>query len=50
MTKAYEYAKWCIDPQNEKIGEYVKKQCSAWIDIVDGKKDDVWFDLKMHKK
>lgn len=50
MTKAYEYANWCIDPQNEKIGEYVKKQCSAWIDIVDGKKDDVWFDLKMHKK
>lgn len=30
-TRAYRYAKWCIDDDNHKVGRYVKKQAAAWL-------------------
>lgn len=36
-SKAYQYAKWCVRPSNQKVGRYVKKQAKAWLRIADGK-------------
>lgn len=38
---AYQYAKWCIDKSNLKVGKYVKLQAQAWLDIVDDKPDRI---------
>lgn len=38
---AYQYAKWCIDKSNQKVGKYVKLQAQAWLDIVDDKPDRI---------
>ena len=34
---AYKYADWCVDPENKKVGRYIKKQAQVWLDIADGK-------------
>ena len=49
-SKAYQYAKWCIDEDNKRVGVYVKKQCKLWIDIVDGKDEEAYVDEKHYKK
>ena len=49
-SKAYKYASWCIKEDNHLVGEYVKKQCKAWIDIVDGNDDEAYVDEKWYKK
>ena len=36
-SKAVQYARECIDPDNHRAPIYVKKQCEAWLDIVEGK-------------
>lgn len=36
-TRAYTYARWCCKPSNKKVGQYVKKQARAWLEIADGK-------------
>ena len=36
-SRAYQYAKWCCQPKNRKVGRYVKKQAKAWLRIADGK-------------
>jgi len=41
---AYKYAEWCIDPENKKVGVYVKKQAQSWIDIADGKDKEAFVD------
>ena len=28
-NKAYEYAKWCVEPANRKVGTYIKKQAES---------------------
>lgn len=45
-SRAYLYAKWCIEENNKKVGKYVKKQAQSWIDIVDGKDDEAYIDNK----
>ena len=45
-NKAYEYACRCIQNDDGKVGRYVKKQAKYWIDIVDGKNDEAYFDEK----
>ena len=43
-SNAYEYVLWCIDEGNNKVGKYIKKQCRAWLDIVEGKDEEAYFD------
>lgn len=41
-SPAYKYALWCIDDTNRKTPKYVKKQCAAWLTIVDGADPDAY--------
>ena len=41
---AYKYAEWCMEPDNRKVGVYVKKQAESWIDIADGKSEEAFVD------
>lgn len=49
-SRAYIYAKWCIEEGNDRVGKYVKKQAQSWIDIVEGKNEDAYFDDKALKR
>lgn len=42
--KAYAYAKWCVLPENRKVGKYVKKQAEQWLEIADGKSEEAFVD------
>lgn len=43
-SRAYKYALWCIEEGNRMVPKYVKKQAKAWIDIADGKDEEVYID------
>ena len=49
-SKAYLYAKWCAEEDNDYVGKYVKLQAKAWIDIVDGNDAEAYVDEKQYKK
>lgn len=49
-SKAYLYAKWCIEPDNQYVGRYVKKQAEAWLKIADGNDTEAYVDEKTYKK
>ncbi len=49
-NRAYKYAQWCIEEGNRKVPKYVKKQAKSWIDIVDGKDEEVYIDKKAFEK
>lgn len=49
-SKAYQYAKWCLEEDNKLVGKYIKKQAKKWIDIVDGKHDKAYVSEKAYKK
>ena len=49
-SRAYKYASWCVKDDNHYVGRYVKRQCQAWIDIVDGKNAEAYIDEKAYKK
>ena len=49
-SKAYLYAKWCIEPDNQYVGRYVKKQAEAWLKIADGEDEEAYIDEKAYKK
>ena len=36
-SRAYRYAKWCIQRGNRRVGRYIKLQAKAWLRIADGK-------------
>ena len=46
-SKAVKYAEWCIDESNNKAPKYVKKQCRAWLDIVQGSDSEAYIDGKI---
>lgn len=48
--KAYQYATWCVNETERKVGRYVKKQAAAWIKIVDGEEEEAYIDEKAYKK
>lgn len=48
--KAVAYANWCIEPDNDYIGIYVKKQCQLWLDIVNGIDEEAYICEKTYKK
>lgn len=45
-SKAYIYAKWCKEEDNEKVPIYVKKQAEDWIKKADGIDDEAYVDKK----
>ena len=49
-SKAYQYCVWCLEENNQKVPQYVKKQCKAWKDIADGLNEDAYVDEKAYSK
>lgn len=49
-SPAYNYAVWCIDGENTRVPRYVKKQCAAWLDIVNGTDPDAYICEKTFRK
>ena len=41
---AYDYACWCLEENEGKVGRYVKKQAKCWIDIVNGNDNEAYID------
>lgn len=48
--KAYQYAAWCIRPDNQQVPAYVKKQAAAWIQIADGHDNEAIVDETTYDK
>lgn len=46
--QAVEYARWCVQPDNNKAPKYVKKQCAAWLEIVEGRDDEACVDEQVY--
>ena len=49
-SKAYKYAEWCIESNNNKVGKYVKLQCEKWLNIVNLHDDESYFDEFTYNK
>lgn len=43
-SKAYIYAKWCLEEGNCKVPKYVKKQANDWIEIVEDNDPEAYID------
>ena len=43
-NKAYEYARWCVEPANRKVGTYIKKQAESWLRVADGEDAEAFVD------
>ena len=48
--RAYDYCKWCIEPDNDKCPKYVKKQAQIFLNICDDKDEISFFDHKKAEK
>lgn len=46
--QAVEYARWCVQSDNDKAPKYVKKQCAAWLEIVEGRDDEACVDEQVY--
>ncbi|MCM1508290.1 MAG: terminase large subunit [Ruminococcus flavefaciens] len=49
-SRAYKYALWCADPNNQFVGIYVKKQAVTWLEIADGKNSEIQISEKRWQK
>lgn len=49
-SRAYQYALWCVQADNKKVGVYVKKQAALWLEIADGKNKEAYICEKKWKK
>ncbi len=49
-SKAVKYALWCVLPENRRAPLYVKKQCAAWLEIVNGKDTEAYVCEKTFRK
>lgn len=49
-SRAYLYAKWCVQRGNRKVGKYVKLQAQKWLQIADGKHKEAYVSEKSYKK
>ena len=49
-SKAYDYAHWCLKPNNRKVPKYVKRQAQSWVDIADGNDPDAFVDEDTYQK
>lgn len=49
-SRAYLYAKWCVQRGNRKVGKYIKLQARKWLQIADGKHKEAYVSEKSYKK
>ena len=49
-SRAYLYAKWCVQRGNRKVGKFVKLQARKWLQIADGKHKEAYVSEKSYKK
>ena len=49
-SKAVQYALECIDTENKRAPVYVKKQCAAWLEIVEGREPTAYVCEKTFRK
>lgn len=49
-SRAYLYAKWCVQRGNRKVGKYVKLQVRKWMQIADGKHKEAYVSEKAYRK
>ena len=49
-SRAYLYAKWCVQKGNRKVGKYVKLQAKKWLRIADGKHKEAYVSEKAYRK
>lgn len=49
-SRAYLYAKWCVQRGNRKVGKYVKLQAKKWLKIADGKHKQAYVSEKSYRK
>lgn len=49
-SRAYLYAKWCVEKGNRKVGKYVKLQAKKWLRIADGKHKEAYVSEKAYRK
>lgn len=47
---AYQYAKWCLEPENRQVGRYIKKQAESWIQIADGADAEAFVDETAYQR
>ena len=45
-----DYARWCLEPGNEKAPHYVKLQAEQWLRIVDGEDPEAYIDEEAYGK
>ena len=45
-NKAYQYALWATDENNNKVGKYVKKQCQEFIDCINDENSKYYINEK----
>lgn len=50
QCKAVQYSEWCVITDNNYVGEYVKKQCQLWLDIVNGNDNEAYFCEKTYNR
>lgn len=50
QCKAYKYALWCIDENNNQVPKYVKLQAKDWIKIANNDDENAYVDEKTVKK
>ena len=50
QCKAVQYSEWCVIADNNYVGEYVKKQCQLWLDIVNGNDNEAYFCEKTYNR
>ncbi len=49
-SPAVKYAEWCLEPDNDKVGRYVKLQARDWLRIARGEDERVYVDSKHYEK
>lgn len=49
-SRAYRYALWCSEPDNEFVGYYVKCQAELWIRTVNEEDSEAYIDEKQFRK
>lgn len=49
-SRAYKYASWCAEPDNQFVGIYVRKQAEKWLEIADWENPEIQLSEKRWRK